>query len=95
MVVNGKKYELDDFLKGLDLSKEMLVGKGNYLLTKREIEILSSNGIEYEKYSNYKDLMFIINEVIDDDFTDSDDASELEWVLENISERDYYSNTTK
>ena len=95
MIVNGKKYELDDFLKGLDLSRDMLVGKGNYLLTKREIEILRLNDIDYEKYSNYKDLMFIINEVLDDEFTDSDDTIELEWVLENISERDYYSNTTK
>jgi hypothetical protein len=95
MIVNGKEYKMDDLINSIDFSSNKLIGKDNYLLTKREIEILTRNEINYKNFSSYKSLMFEIQEVLDEGYVDSDDVEELEWVLNEISERDYYTNTNK
>ena len=95
MIVNGKKYEIDDLIKNLDLKSNMLQKAGDILLTGKEIDILNKNYIDYKSCKNLKDLMIKIEYVLDDEELDSDDADELEYVLEVISERDYYENTRK
>ena len=90
MIVNGKKYDVDDLVKSMDYKANMLNGQGDYMLTGNEISILSRNGIDYQKYSSYKDLIFELNNILYDEDLANEDADELEWVLENISERDYY-----
>lgn len=95
MIVNGKKYEIDDLIKNLDLKSNMLQKAGDILLTGKEIDILNKNYIDYKSCKNLKDLMMKIEYVLDDEELDSDDADELEYVLEVISERDYYENTRK
>lgn len=95
MIVNGKKYEIADLIKNLDLKSNMLQKAGDILLTGREIDILNKNYIDYKSCKNLKDLMMKIEFVLDDEELDSDDADELEYVLEVISERDYYENTRK
>ena len=95
MIVNGKEYKMDDLINSIDFSSNKLIGKDNYLLTKREIEILTRNEINYKNFSSYKSLMFEIQEILDEGYVDSLDETELEWVLNEISERDYYTNTNK
>ncbi len=95
MIVNGKKYEIADLIKNLDFKSNMLQKAGDILLTGREIDILNKNYIDYKTCKNLKDLMMKIEYVLDDEELDSDDADELEYVLEVISERDYYENTRK
>ena len=60
------------------------------MLTKREIEILKKNFIQYETANSLQDLRIKIQAVMEDDTVDEDDAYELEYVLDSISERDYY-----
>lgn len=95
MIVNGKKYDVDDLVKSMDYKANMLNGNGDYMLTGNEISILSRNGIDYQKYSSYKDLIFELNNILYDEDLANEDADELEWVLENISERDYYQCSNK
>ena len=95
MIVNGKKYDIDDLVKSMDYKANMLNGNGDYMLTGNEISILSRNGIDYQKYSSYKDLIFELNNILYDEDLANEDADELEWVLENISERDYYQCSNK
>lgn len=95
MIVNGKKYDVDDLVKSMDCKANMLKGEGDYMLTDNEISILSRNGIDYQKYNSYKALIFELNNILYDEDLANEDADELEWVLENISERDYYECTPK
>lgn len=89
MIVNGKKYDIDDLIKTIDFDKNNMVGSGKYLLTKEEVSILKRNGIDYKDYASYNDLMIAIENAEDDEY------EELDYVLDKISERNYYANTRK
>lgn len=95
MIVNGKEYNIDELVKSIDTSKMNMVKVGSFYLTKEEIGILERNYIDYENATSLKDLMMKIQNVIEDDGIDPDDGDELDYVLETISERDYYQNTQK
>lgn len=90
MIVNGKEYDMKSLVENLDTVSNSFVKVGNLMLTKREIDILKRNFIDYETANSLKDLMIKIQAVFEDESIDPDDAYELEYVLDNISERDYY-----
>ena len=90
MIVNGKEYDMKSLVENLDNVTNSFVKVGNLMLTKREIDILKRNFIDYETANSLKDLMIKIQAVFEDESIDPDDAYELEYVLDNISERDYY-----
>ncbi len=60
--------------------------RGIYL-TDEEVKILLSYGFDIKKYKNIKDLMFDIETFLEDN-----DSEELEIILENISEFNFYNN---
>lgn len=95
MIVNGKEYEIDDLIKSIDFQSNMLNKVNSFYLSNREIEILERNSIEYRTASSLNDLICQIQAILEDEFLDSDDADELDWVLEQLSERNYYSCTQK
>lgn len=93
MIVNGKEYNLEDLVKSMDFKSHAFnnTDKG-LMLTNAEIAILERNMIEYQTATSLKDLMIKIESILDDESLDEDDASDLEYVLREISERDYYEN---
>ena len=93
MIVNGKKYDIEDLMKHIDLSSSQMNKIGSFYLTNREIEILDRNFIDYRSCNSLKDLMIRIQDVLEDESIDPDDGDDLDCVLEMISERDYYQNT--
>jgi len=95
MIVNGKEYKLDDLVKGLDANSNFLKDVGGIMLTEKEIDILERNFVDYKSASSLKDLMIKIQYILEDDTIDEDDANELDYVMYNISERNYYENTNK
>ena len=95
MIVNGKEYKIDDLIKSIDLKSNAMNRIGSFYLTNREMEILDRNFIEYRTCNSLKDLMIRIEDVLEGEALDSCDADDLEFVLDSISERDYYQNTTK
>ena len=73
-----------------DYSKYFHKKIGNLYLSQAEIDILKINEIDYEKYNNIKLLIYEIEEVLESNYSE-----ELEWVLNELSELDYYNNTNK
>ncbi|MEE3342536.1 MAG: hypothetical protein VZS44_00385 [Bacilli bacterium] len=66
-------------------------GKG-LLLNKRDKEIISLYGFDVEKYSSLKELIFDIDNYLNDTYEDVDD---LEEVLIRLSDLNYYINVKK
>ena len=95
MIVNGKEYNIEDLVKTIDTSKMNMVKVGSFYLTKEEISILERNFIDYKNANSLKDLIMKIQNVFEDEELDPDDGDELDYVLDSISERDYYQNTNK
>lgn len=77
--------------KELDVvSKDMHKNYNGIYLTDNEVAILNSNGINIGNYTSLKELMFDIEDILNDTPND-----ELENVLVNLSEFNYYHNTNK
>lgn len=74
-----------------DFDKTMIRDYNGILLSKDEIEVLRRYNIHYENYNSMKELIYEIEDVI----VDLTDATDLEEVSINLSERDYYHNTNK
>ena len=95
MIVNGKEYNMDDLMKHIDLNSHQMNKIGSFYLTNQEMEILDRNFIEYRTCNSLKDLMMKLQAILEDEELDPDDGDDLDYVLETISERDYYQNTKK
>lgn len=57
------------------------------ILTDYQIDVLKRNGIDYMHYGSLKEILFEINEILDED-----EDEELECVAREIAEKDYYSH---
>ncbi len=73
-----------------NVSRDMHKNYNGIYLTDSEVNILKSNGFDINKYSNIKELMFDLEEEIEE--TDND---ELDMILSSIAEFNYYHNTNK
>lgn len=63
---------------------------GKLYLSDAEMSILDTYNIDYIKYNDIKLLMYEIEE-----FLEENDSDELEWVLNELAEFNYYNNTNK
>lgn len=95
MIVNGKEFDINELMKSIDISSNEFQTIGSIMLTNREIEILERNLIDYKTCSTLKQLMVKIQNILEDEDIDPDDGDDLDYVLEQISERDYYENVKK
>lgn len=73
-----------------DCSKYFHKKIGNLYLSQAEMDILDMYEIDYKKYNDIKLLMYEIEEVLEEEESD-----ELEWVLNELAEFNYYNNTKK
>lgn len=89
MLINGKEYDVDSLVKE-NIIDNYIMYNGMYL-SYNQISVLNSNGLDYKKYKNIKELMFDIDEYL----YNEPDNIELENVLEELSEYDYYHNINK
>ncbi|MBQ6476926.1 MAG: hypothetical protein IJI43_00595 [Bacilli bacterium] len=84
----------DEYIKevsdNLDISKFHNIN--GFDLNDYEIEVLNRYDIDYKNCSSLKDVLFLIEEVLNDGTSDMDD---LEEVSISIGDRDYYENTEK
>ena len=77
-----------------DYRKYLSIDNGKGLLIKSDDAfVLNSYGIDYSSCSNIRDLIIIINKYIDDN--EIYELDDLEDVLTNLSEINYYNNTKK
>lgn len=91
MVINNKDINLDEAIKFSNHQELLLNRRENgMLLSDYQVAVLNRNGIDYRKYNNVRELMFEIENCLDDYFDD-----ELDMVSSQLSEYIYYSDTKK
>ena len=84
-----EEYDIESLVKDIDFEKNSIEYiNGEIVLTKREIDILKDLDINYQGYTSMSSLMNAIEEVSDDD-------PEIEEILKDMSDRNYYFNTNK
>ena len=88
MEINGENINIDDLFSEKYMHKEV---KKGIFLSDNQCEILKRNNIDIYTISGIEELIYIIDEILEDD----PDNIELESVLSEISEYNYYANTNK
>ena len=84
-----KEYDINSLVNEIDFEKNSIEYiNGEIVLTKREIDLLDSIGIDYKSFSSMTLLMEAIEEACEDD-------PEIEDILKDMSDRNYYLNTNK
>ena len=68
--------------------------KKGILLNNHEIEVLQRYGFDYKKYSSLNELIFEVDNYINEEGC-FNDVDELEEVLDKISEYHYYNEVNK
>lgn len=76
-----KDYSFNDFMKKTS---------NGLMLRDEEINILERNNIHYERVSNLSELIYEIEEALNEEEND-----ELENLQAELAERNYYENTNK
>lgn len=85
------KEQLQEILNNIDFNNNKLIKINNNLyLTQNQINTLERYDINYQISNSLRDLMIKIEEILD-----YEDIEDLEILLENLTERQYYENTNK
>lgn len=83
--------DINNLIKDIDFDKNKLVKINDKLsLTNYQIEVLKRNDINPENYTSLSEIIFIGEEVYEDNLDE-----ELDYILSQLSERNYYENTNK
>lgn len=77
-----------------DYTKYLSVDNGQgLLLYKKDVDILNHYGIDWCRISNFKELILMIGQFIDDSYEDN--LEDLEEVLYHVMEMHYYYEVYK
>ncbi len=86
-----EKYDINKLVSQLDFeSNKLQKVNDNLVLTKYQIDVLTRNGIDLQTVTSLHDIIYEAEEVYEDTLDE-----ELEQVLDELSERNYYENTNK
>lgn len=93
MEFKGKELNVDELVNDLNLEDNFLKFRGNDIyLSNNQINILKRNKIDYKKYSNLSSLIFDIEDYLN---SEEEIDEELDNLLLELSEINYYKNTKK
>lgn len=85
-----KEYNLNELLKDIDFNKNKLVKVNEKLyLTNYQIEVLNKYEIDFQNL-NLSSIIFLGEEILEED-----DYDDLDEVIRELAERNYYENTNK
>ena len=89
----NQEYDIESLVGEMDfVSNQLVEVRKDVYLTNREIDILNQYKIPYQKCKSLKEILFEIEEILQDmDIVDD----ELDSISSSIAERDYYQNTNK
>lgn len=91
MIINNKDVSLNEAIKFSNYNDLLLNRRENgLLLSDYQVSVLNRNGIDYKKYINIRELLFEIENYLDDYFDE-----ELDLVSSQLSEFIYYTDTNK
>lgn len=86
-----EQYDINKLVSQLDFeSNKLQKVNDNLVLTKYQIDVLTRNGIDLQTVTSLHDIIYEAEEVYEDTLDE-----ELEQVLDELSERNYYENTNK
>lgn len=86
-----EKYDINELVSQLDFeSNKLQKVNDNLVLTRYQIDVLTRNGIDLQTVTSLHDIIYEAEEVYEDTLDE-----ELEQVLDELSERNYYENTNK
>lgn len=89
MVIDGKYIDENDLVA----SESNFIKKyNNIYITEEQVTILKKYGIIIDNYVNMNELIYDIEEFLNESDGSFDD---LEWVSQTLSEYNYYNNTNK
>ena len=91
MIIKNKDISLDEAIKFSNYEELLLNRRENgMLLSDYQINVLNRNGIDYRNFSKISELLFEIENCLDDYFDE-----ELDMVSSQISEYIYYNESKK
>ena len=88
MIINNQNINIDDLVDQKYMHREI---KNGIFLSDNQVQILLSYGIDPSKCSSVSDLLFQIDELLEDE----PDADDLDNISREIAEFNYYANTNK
>ena len=84
-----EEFDIDNLVSNIDFEKNFIAYvNGEIVLTKGEVEVLDNLQINYQSYTSMSRLMNDLEDYVDDN-------PELEDMLKDMSDRNYYLNTNK
>lgn len=91
MKINNCEVSIDNLIH---LNETVLIKYhfNDIYLNEKEIDILNKYHFDYKKYNKVSELIFDIEEYLNNSTILEDD---LEWVSKNLAEFNYYHNTNK
>ena len=85
-----EEYDIENLVNDIDCEKNSInYINGEIVLTNREVELLNDLEIDYKAYTSMSSLINAIEDAIDDE------DPEIEEILKDMSDRNYYLNTNK
>lgn len=92
MKINDKEIDVNEITKDIYNDKSMIKMRGNGIyLSDNQIEVLKRYSIDYNKYSSLSNLIFDIEEILNEET----DIEDLEEISQRLAELNYYNNTNK
>ena len=86
-----KDYNLNELLNNIDFESNRLVKINNKLyLTNYQIEILNKYNIDYKSLGNLSSIIYVAEEILEED-----EYEDLDEIIRELAERNYYENTNK
>lgn len=91
MKTSNKEISFEDAIEIADIDNSILKRRNNWLLlSDYQVNVLSDRGIMYEKYGSIHELLFDIEEILNDEYDD-----ELDSISKQLAEMAYYRETKK
>lgn len=85
-----KEYNINELLNDIDFNKNKLVKVNEKLyLTNYQIEVLNKYEMDFQNL-NLSSIIFLGEEILEED-----DYDDLDEVIRELAERNYYENTNK
>ena len=69
--------------------------KNDLLISQNDINTLKKYEIDVDKYMTINELIFCIEDIINNEDLSSDEMDELDYISQTLQERNYYLNTNK
>ncbi len=69
--------------------------KNNLLINESDIATLKKYNIDVDNYKTIQELLYVINDILNNEDLSNEEADELEYIEKTLEERNYYLNTNK